>query len=147
MGSSASWHGIFYVIVGLFVCGIANPNLGFGSELKQLEFTQKCSIFSTLLIKPTTRIQSHNRNKYYEKYDKSLSELDTMTWGQFFQALKSGTGQISRGGRKGGQQAVNKGARQVSTQAPEVTSKPKLQEKMISDSWDFLVLDVRFLME
>ena len=71
-----------------------------------------------------------------------------MTWGQFFNAMKTGTGQILRGGRRGGQQAANKGTtRQASTKAPVVTSQPKQPQKMISASWDFMVLDVRFWLE
>jgi hypothetical protein len=52
------------------------------------------------------------------------------------------------GGRRGGQQAGTRGTRQASTQSDATkaaTIKPL--EKPSFDTWDFMVLDVRFLLE
>eukprot|EP00980_Cylindrotheca_fusiformis_P006373 scaffold1356_cov123-Cylindrotheca_fusiformis.AAC.54 len=88
----------------------------------------------------------------------------TMTWNQFVQSIRGGATQLVRGGggataggtKRVGQQTASttttttNATRQVSTQkqVPKETA-ANLQEnqnKPTFDTWDFMVLDVRFLL-
>jgi hypothetical protein len=99
-------------------------------------------------------IQHTHRHLFFKQPKKTFWEpiKKTMTWSAFFQAMRSGVSHRAatvKGGRSAPQTAnqttTRTGTRSASTQST-ATQTTGPTEKITCDQWDFMVLDVRFLL-